>query len=328
MLSVRRRLLDIAVFIARHIVDHRWSTESASTHLRTAVDAGRPRIGVKGDAEDQLCVPAVDMQQEVVPGFVELEVAVPPDACRVVGVGQRPSCSTRRGPPHAEGYAFDPARRSRFRAARAGHRRARRPGRCSPRGAARPRRWDRPGGAAGSLLDADVQRLVGPKGCHNPQRAAVRHGTQPGRVTLGGRRVRVDRPRVRSADGTAELPLATWQAFASTELLDQLTLERMLAKLSTRRYHHGLEPVGSRGRTGELGDLQVGGVAPVRRRHRACPGRAAGRRSVRPGPGGAAGRRHPRGRPHLRGRAGDHPGRHQDSARPGRGRHREHHRGG
>jgi hypothetical protein len=62
MLSVRRRLLDIAVFIARHIVDHWWSTESASTHLRTAVDAGRPRIGVKGDADDQLCVPAVALK--------------------------------------------------------------------------------------------------------------------------------------------------------------------------------------------------------------------------------------------------------------------------
>jgi acyl-coenzyme A synthetase/AMP-(fatty) acid ligase len=56
---MRRRLLDIAVFIARHIVDHWWSTETASTHLRTAVDAGRPRIGMKGDTEDQLCVPAV-----------------------------------------------------------------------------------------------------------------------------------------------------------------------------------------------------------------------------------------------------------------------------
>jgi hypothetical protein len=61
MLSARRRLLDIAVFIARHIVGHRWSTESASTHLRTAVDAGRPRIGMKGDTEDQLCVPAVSI---------------------------------------------------------------------------------------------------------------------------------------------------------------------------------------------------------------------------------------------------------------------------
>jgi putative transposase len=37
----------------------------------------------------------------------------------------------------------------------------------------------------------------------------------------------------------------TWQVFAPTELLDQLALERMLAKLSTRRYQHGLEPVGT-----------------------------------------------------------------------------------
>jgi putative transposase len=100
-------------------------------------------------------------------------------------------------------------------------------------------------GVLHSLLEADVERLAGPKGRHQPDRAAVRHGTQPGRVTLGGRRIGVDRPRVRSADGARELPLATWAAFASTELLDQLTLERMLAKLSTRRYRVGLEPVGS-----------------------------------------------------------------------------------
>ena len=101
-------------------------------------------------------------------------------------------------------------------------------------------------GVLASLLEADVDRVVGPKGRHQPDRVAVRHGTQPGRVTLGGRRVRVDRPRVRSADSTAELPLPSWQAFSSTELLDQLALERMLAKLSTRRYQAGLEPVGSR----------------------------------------------------------------------------------
>jgi putative transposase len=62
-------------------------------------------------------------------------------------------------------------------------------------------------------------------------------------VTLGGRRVR--RPRVRTADSTREVAVPTYQAFASTELLDQLTLERMLAKLSTRRYQAGLEPVGT-----------------------------------------------------------------------------------
>jgi hypothetical protein len=34
----------------------------------------------------------------------------------------------------------------------------------------------------------------------------LRSATQPGKVTLGGRRVRVDRPRMRSADGIRELP--------------------------------------------------------------------------------------------------------------------------
>jgi putative transposase len=95
------------------------------------------------------------------------------------------------------------------------------------------------------MLDEDVARLVGPKGRHNPDRAAVRHGREPGQVTLGGRRVRVRRPRVRAADGTRELPVPTYQAFASTDLLGQLAVERMLAKLSTRRYPAGLEPVGA-----------------------------------------------------------------------------------
>jgi putative transposase len=96
-----------------------------------------------------------------------------------------------------------------------------------------------------AMLAEDVARLVGPKGRHNPDRAAVRHGAEPGQVTLGGRRVRVRRPRVRSADGTAEVVVPTYQAFASAELLGQLALERMLAKLSTCRYPAGLEPVGT-----------------------------------------------------------------------------------
>jgi putative transposase len=96
-----------------------------------------------------------------------------------------------------------------------------------------------------AMLAADVARLVGAKGRHNPDRTAVRHGTEPGQVTLGGRRVRVRRPRVRTADGGRELPVPAYQAFTSTDLLGQLALERMLAKLSTRRYPAGLEPVGT-----------------------------------------------------------------------------------
>jgi putative transposase len=96
-----------------------------------------------------------------------------------------------------------------------------------------------------AMLAEDVAGLVGARSRHIPERTAVRHGSEPGQVTLGGRRVRVRRPRVRTADGTRELSVPTYQAFAATDLLDQLAVERMLAKLSTRRYQAGLEPVGA-----------------------------------------------------------------------------------
>ena len=96
-----------------------------------------------------------------------------------------------------------------------------------------------------ALMDADVSALAGPKGRHDPGRAAVRHGTGPGSVTLGGRRVPVERPRVRATDGSGELPVPAYELFSSTELLGRLAMEKMLAGLSTRRYAPaGLEPVG------------------------------------------------------------------------------------
>ena len=51
-------------------------------------------------------------------------------------------------------------------------------------------------GVLGELLEQEVDEIVGPKGKHNPGRAAVRHGHEDGEVTLGGRRVAVERPRV------------------------------------------------------------------------------------------------------------------------------------
>jgi hypothetical protein len=64
-------------------------------------------------------------------------------------------------------------------------------------------------------------------------------------VTLGGRRVGVDRPRVRSADGTHEVALQIYAHFADRDPLTRLVLERMLAGVSTRRYVRVLEPVGA-----------------------------------------------------------------------------------
>jgi putative transposase len=95
-----------------------------------------------------------------------------------------------------------------------------------------------------TIMDEDVTATCGPKGRHDAGRTAVRHGTEEGSVTLGGRRVPVRRPRVRTADRTAEVPVGSYQLFSSTEILGRMAMERMLAKLSTRRYGAGLEPVG------------------------------------------------------------------------------------
>jgi putative transposase len=54
----------------------------------------------------------------------------------------------------------------------------------------------------------------------------------------------VTRPRVRAADGSGELHLASYDLFSGTEVLGQMALEKMLAGLSSRRYVRGLEPAG------------------------------------------------------------------------------------
>ena len=97
-----------------------------------------------------------------------------------------------------------------------------------------------------AILEESVTALCGPKGRHDPDRVAVRHGHEDGCVALGGRKVPVRRPRVRSADRTRELEIPAYEHFSSTELLGKLAMEKMLAKLSTRRYRFGLEPVGEK----------------------------------------------------------------------------------
>jgi putative transposase len=93
------------------------------------------------------------------------------------------------------------------------------------------------------LFEAEVVRLAGAKGKHDADRRAYRHGHEPRQVTLGGRRVQVNKPRVRSV-AAEEIELRTFRTFATRDLLNEAALGRMLAGLSTRRYSAGLEPVG------------------------------------------------------------------------------------
>ena len=96
---------------------------------------------------------------------------------------------------------------------------------------------------------------------------------------------RVQRPRVRAADGSGELPVAAYELFSGTEVLGRLALERMLGGLSTRRYPLGLEPVGTQVAQAATGTSK----SAVSRRFVAMTHTALaellGRGPVQPGPG-------------------------------------------
>jgi transposase-like protein len=101
-------------------------------------------------------------------------------------------------------------------------------------------------GVLGELMELEVDGIVGPKGKHDPDRVAVRHGHQNGEVTLGARRVSVRRPRARSADGEHEVELSSYAHFASRDPLAGVILEQLLARVSARRFSRTREPVGER----------------------------------------------------------------------------------
>lgn len=152
-------------------------------------------------------------------------------------------------------------------------------------------------GVMAELMEEEVAEVVGPKGKHNPERTTVRHGHETGEVTLGGRRVQVERPRVRSADGAEEVPLQTHRHFADRNPLTRLVLEQMLAGVSTRRSERTREPVGeqieTQARSTSKSAVSREFVARTRENLDALMSRRLD--DVR-----LAGQQHPRNRPHDR----------------------------
>ncbi len=94
-------------------------------------------------------------------------------------------------------------------------------------------------GVLTELMEEEVTEVVGPKGRHEPEQRTVRHGHEAGEVTLGGRRVGVERPRVRAADGTGEPVGVEADALSvSNSAISRTFIERTreaLAELMARR---------------------------------------------------------------------------------------------
>jgi transposase-like protein len=95
----------------------------------------------------------------------------------------------------------------------------------------------------GAMMEQDRTALCGPKWAPNPERAGYRHGTAPGAITLGGRRITIERPRARSVDAATELELPSFRFAADRDPLDERTMEAIAVGISTRKYARSLEPL-------------------------------------------------------------------------------------
>lgn len=93
---------------------------------------------------------------------------------------------------------------------------------------------------ATAMLEDEVERLCGPRYCR-AEGVASRWGHAQGEVVLGGRKVKLERPRVRQE--RREVALETYDRFQAEDPLTERAVEQMLVGVSTRKYARSLEPV-------------------------------------------------------------------------------------
>ena len=96
-------------------------------------------------------------------------------------------------------------------------------------------------GVMQAQFNQDVDRLCGLSGRHNSDQG-YRHGRRDGIVGLGGRRIPITRPRVRSADGSGELPVDSYEELRGTDLLGRMALEPELEAVDAQHHRQRVGP--------------------------------------------------------------------------------------
>ena len=93
-----------------------------------------------------------------------------------------------------------------------------------------------------AMMEQDREDLCGPRWKRDPDRSAGRGGTTQSEVTLGGRRIAIKRPRVRSKEGQ-EVELPSFAFAADRDPLDHHALNAVACGISNRRYARSLDPL-------------------------------------------------------------------------------------
>jgi putative transposase len=95
--------------------------------------------------------------------------------------------------------------------------------------------------ALADVFESEVLALSGEKGRHRADRTHHRWGSTPTELPFGGRRIRVERPRVRTKSGR-EVRLPSVRRFQAEDPLPDRVVEQILLGVSTRGYAASLGP--------------------------------------------------------------------------------------
>jgi putative transposase len=95
--------------------------------------------------------------------------------------------------------------------------------------------------ALDELMRDDAARIAGEKGKHRADRTHHYWGRTRSELTFGGRRISVEKPRVRGKDGR-EAALPALEAFRDRDPLSERVVSQLLLGISTRGYDASLEP--------------------------------------------------------------------------------------
>jgi transposase-like protein len=94
----------------------------------------------------------------------------------------------------------------------------------------------------GAILENEVTRRVGPWHRPGPESGAVRWGSQPGYVVFAGRKVAIERPRVRTRKGQ-EVELDSYTRLQHDGRRQRAVREGIVAGLTSRNYGRAVQSV-------------------------------------------------------------------------------------
>lgn len=87
-----------------------------------------------------------------------------------------------------------------------------------------------------TVMEAEVEELVGKRSRPDAGRGAYRWGTEEGFCIIEGQRVPIARPRVRSRQHNREIPLGSYELFQRASLLQETVWQKIMYGLTMRSY--------------------------------------------------------------------------------------------